>query len=114
MHRRRRRWQVLHATLPEVRDGRSTAEDEVHQASLVQRLRHALVSAVVTRKTTTGRRTAATGRVSGAMGAGLISRAWQPAAARSVAGGVATRNTFPGRRNGTPMRRPRNTWPRPE
>jgi len=42
IHRRRRRWQVLHATLPEVRDGRSTAEDDVHHASLVQRLRHAL------------------------------------------------------------------------
>ncbi|HZJ52608.1 MAG TPA: RNA polymerase sigma factor [Myxococcaceae bacterium] len=42
IHRRRRRWQVLHATLPEVGDGHSTAEDEVHRASLVQRLRRAL------------------------------------------------------------------------
>ncbi len=42
IHRRRRRWQVLHATLPEVHDAQPTAEDEVHRASLVQRLRHAL------------------------------------------------------------------------
>lgn len=42
IHRRRRRWQVLHATLPEVRDGHSTPEDEVHHASMVQRLRRAL------------------------------------------------------------------------
>lgn len=40
--RRRRKWQVLHATLPEVQDGRSTVEDELHRASLTQRLRHAL------------------------------------------------------------------------
>lgn len=42
IHRRRRRWQVLHATLPEVGDARSTPEDDVHRASLVQRLRRAL------------------------------------------------------------------------
>ena len=54
------------------------------------RLRHALVSTVVTRKTTTGEKTVAAGRISGALGAGLISRAWQPAAARTVAGGLTT------------------------
>ncbi len=42
IHRRRRRWQVPHASLPEVPDARSSAEDEVHRSSLVQRLRHAL------------------------------------------------------------------------
>jgi RNA polymerase sigma-70 factor, ECF subfamily len=42
IHRRRRRWQVLQGTLPEVRDARSTAEDDVHRASLVERLRRAL------------------------------------------------------------------------
>ncbi len=42
IHRRRRRWQILHGTLPEVRDARSTAEEDVHRASLVQRLRRAL------------------------------------------------------------------------
>jgi hypothetical protein len=42
------------------------------------RLRHALVSTVVTRKTTTGKKTVASGRISGAATAGL------------VAGGAAT------------------------
>jgi RNA polymerase sigma-70 factor (ECF subfamily) len=42
IHRRRRRWQILHGTLPEVGDARSTAEDDVHRASLGQRLRRAL------------------------------------------------------------------------
>ncbi len=42
IHRRRRRWQVLHGSLPEVHDARCSAEDEVHRSSLVQRLRHAL------------------------------------------------------------------------
>lgn len=60
------------------------------QRGFERRLQHALVSTVVTQKTTTGKRTPAAGRISGAMGSGLISRAWQPAAARSVAGGVAS------------------------
>jgi RNA polymerase sigma-70 factor (ECF subfamily) len=42
IHRRRRRWQILHATLPEVGDAHSSAEDDVDRASLVQRLRRAL------------------------------------------------------------------------
>ena len=42
IHRRRRRWQVLHGSLPEVHDGRSSAEEDVNRSSLVQRLRHAL------------------------------------------------------------------------
>jgi RNA polymerase sigma-70 factor (ECF subfamily) len=42
IHRRRRRWQVPHGTVPEVHDARSSAEDEVHRSSLVERLRHAL------------------------------------------------------------------------
>ena len=54
------------------------------------RLGHALASTVVTHKTTTGKKTVAAGRISGALGSGMISRAWQPAAARSVAGGAAT------------------------
>ena len=53
------------------------------------RLKHALVSTVVTRKTTTGRKTEASGRISGSMGGGLISSAWQPAGF-SAAGGVAS------------------------
>lgn len=53
------------------------------------RLRHALVSTVITRKTTTGRKTVASGRISGAVGSGIVASAWQPAGL-SVAGGAAT------------------------
>jgi RNA polymerase sigma-70 factor (ECF subfamily) len=42
IHRRRRRWQVPQASLPEVQDGATSAEDEVHRSSLVERLRRAL------------------------------------------------------------------------
>jgi hypothetical protein len=54
------------------------------------RLEHALVSTVITQKTTTGKKTVASGRISGAIGSGLISRAWQPAAARTVGAGFAS------------------------
>jgi hypothetical protein len=46
------------------------------------RMRHALVSTVVTRKTTTGRKTAATGKISGAAATGLI-------AGGAASGGIA-------------------------
>jgi hypothetical protein len=59
------------------------------ERGVLPRLRHALVSTVVTQKTTTGKKTVAAGRLSGAMGSGLISRAWQPAVARTVSGGLA-------------------------
>lgn len=59
-----------------------------------RRLRHALVSTVVTRKTTTGKRTAAAGKISGSMGAGLISRTWQPAALHTASSGFATGGTL--------------------
>lgn len=49
------------------------------------RLKYALLSTVVTRKTTTGVKTVSTGELSGAFGSGLISRAWQPASTRSIA-----------------------------
>jgi RNA polymerase sigma-70 factor (ECF subfamily) len=42
IHRRRARWQVPHASLPEVRDGSTSAEDEAHRAGLLERLRRAL------------------------------------------------------------------------
>ena len=47
------------------------------------RMKSALLATVVTRRTTTGKRTVAAGRVSGNLGAGLISRAWQPAGLRT-------------------------------
>ena len=74
------------------------------------RLRHALVSTVVTRKTTTGQKTVAAGHVSGAVGAGLISRLWQPAAFRTVAGGFATAGILLGATAGTNVAR--EFWPK--
>jgi hypothetical protein len=72
------------------------------------RLRHALVSTVVTRKTTTGKKTVAAGRISGAMGSGLISQAWMPAA--SVGSGVATGGITLGASAGANVAR--EFWPR--
>jgi hypothetical protein len=54
------------------------------------RLKYALLSSFVTRKTTTGQRTFAAGRVSGALGSGLVSRLWQPARLHTVTSGLAS------------------------
>ena len=54
------------------------------------RLRHALVSTVVARRTNGPGNTPAYGRISGAMSAGLISRLWHPARLRTVANGFET------------------------
>lgn len=54
------------------------------------RLKTALKSTVVTRKTTTGKRTLASGRLAGNMGSGMISRAWQPTRLRTFSSGAAT------------------------
>src|SRR5204863_7708930 len=70
------------------------------------RLRHALVSTVVTRKTTNGKKTVAAARISGAMGSGVISTAWAPAAA----GGVATGGISLGATAGANVAR--EFWPR--
>lgn len=51
------------------------------------RLRYALVSTVITRKTTTGKTTISTSEISGAFGSGLISRLWQPASLHTVSSG---------------------------
>jgi hypothetical protein len=54
------------------------------------RLRHALLATVITQKTTTGKKTLATGEISGAIGSGLISRLWQPASVRTVSAGFGS------------------------
>jgi len=54
------------------------------------RMKYALLSTVVTRKTTTGQRTVALGRISGAFGSGFISRLWMPASKHTVASGAST------------------------
>jgi hypothetical protein len=57
------------------------------------RLKHALLSTVVTRKTTTGKQTVALGRISGTVGSGFISRLWQPARLRTVSSGISSSGT---------------------
>ena len=74
------------------------------------RLEHALVSTVVTQKTTTGKKTVASGRISGAVGSGLISRAWQPAAARTVGAGFASAGVTLGAQAGANVAQ--EFWPR--
>lgn len=54
------------------------------------RLGAALMGTVVTRKTTTGKRTPAVGEISGAFGSGLLSRLWQPASVRTVGEGFSS------------------------
>lgn len=54
------------------------------------RLKYALLSTVITRKTTTGKKTFASGEVSGALGAGFISRLWQPARLHTFGSGIGS------------------------
>jgi hypothetical protein len=54
------------------------------------RLTYALTSTVITHKTTNGKKTVAAGRISGAMGSGFISRAWQPARLHTFSSGAAS------------------------
>jgi hypothetical protein len=75
------------------------------------RLRHAVKSTFIVPRT--GRRrgkTVALGRVSGAMGAGLISRAWQPASAAGLGAGVASGGISVGAEVGANVAR--EFWPR--
>lgn len=54
------------------------------------RLEHALLATVITRKTTTGEKTVAAGKISGAVGSGLVSRLWMPVRLRTVSSGLTT------------------------
>jgi hypothetical protein len=54
------------------------------------RLKDALLATVITRKTTSEKRTVAVGEISGAMGSGLISRLWQPASVRTIGHGFSS------------------------
>ncbi|HEY3840768.1 MAG TPA: hypothetical protein VGL72_29550 [Bryobacteraceae bacterium] len=74
------------------------------------RLEHALVSTVVTYKTTTGKRTVASGEISGAVGSGLVSRIWQPAAARSIGAGFGSAGISLGAQAGANV--VQEFWPR--
>lgn len=74
------------------------------------RLIYALQSSVITHKTTTGRRTVASGAISGTIGSGLISRLWQPASAHTVASGFSSAGISLGADAG--MNVVREFWPR--
>ncbi|HVW84995.1 MAG TPA: hypothetical protein VHB50_09950, partial [Bryobacteraceae bacterium] len=82
-----------------------------NQRGFGPRLRHALVSTVITRKTTTGRKTVSSGRISGAVGSGLIASAWEPAGF-SMAGGLASGGISLGADAGANVAR--EFWPRPK
>jgi len=54
------------------------------------RLKYALLSTIITRKTTTEQKTVAVGEISGAVGSGLISRLWQPKSVATIGHGFAS------------------------
>jgi hypothetical protein len=54
------------------------------------RLRHALLSTVIAKKKTTGQPTVASGRISGALAGGFVSRLWQPARLHTFSSGLTT------------------------
>lgn len=61
-----------------------------NQTGFGHRLRYALVSTVVTRKTTTQKRTPAIGEMSGIFGSAFISRLWHPAVYHTAASGFSS------------------------
>jgi hypothetical protein len=64
-----------------------------HKEGAKARLLYALASVVITHKRTTGARTVNAGELSGDIGAGLLSRLWQPASTRSFALGFSSAGT---------------------
>ena len=75
------------------------------------RMKYALKSTfIVPRTNRPGHKTVALGRISGNMGAGLISRAWQPASTAGVGAGVASGGIGLGADVG--MNMAREFWPR--
>jgi hypothetical protein len=73
------------------------------------RLQHALLSTVITRKTTTGKQTVASNKIAGAVGSGFISRLWQPARLHTVASGAESAGITLGVQAGTNV--VREFWP---
>lgn len=74
------------------------------------RMKYALVHTFVVPRTNRRGKTVALGRISGNMGAGLISRAWQPASAAGVGAGLASGGIGLGAEVG--MNMAREFWPR--
>lgn len=61
-----------------------------HLHGTLPRMKYALVSTFVVPRTNKPGKTVALGRISGSMGAGLISRAWQPASTAGLGAGIAS------------------------
>ena len=84
-----------------------------HRSNLhgtLPRMKYALVSTFIVPKTNRpGKKTVALGRISGNLGGGLISRAWQPASAAGVGAGLASGGIGLGAEVGVNMAR--EFWP---
>ncbi len=76
----------------------------------IPRLKYAVKSTFIVPKTNRRGKTVALGRVSGAMGAGVVSRAWQPASAAGLGAGVASGGIALGADVGANVAR--EFWPR--
>jgi hypothetical protein len=74
------------------------------------RMKYAAKSTFIVPRTNRPGKTVAIGRISGGMGAGMISRAWQPASAAGVGAGLATGGIAVGADVGANMAR--EFWPR--
>lgn len=74
------------------------------------RLGYAVKSTFIVPRTNKGGRTIAAGRLSGAIGAGVISRAWQPASAAGIGAGLASGGIILGADVGANVAR--EFWPR--
>jgi hypothetical protein len=74
--------------------GKALHEELTYEPSGQQRfgprLKYALLRTVVTRKTTTGKKTAAMGEIGGVVGSAAVSRLWQPVRLRTVASGASS------------------------
>jgi hypothetical protein len=74
------------------------------------RMKYALVHTFIVPRTNRPGKTVALGRISGNIGAGLISRAWQPASAAGIGAGLASGGIGVGAEVGANMAR--EFWPR--
>jgi hypothetical protein len=74
------------------------------------RMRYAMVSTFIVPRTNRPGKTVALGRISGSIGAGLISRTWQPASAAGLGAGFASGGISLGAEVGANMAR--EFWPR--
>ncbi len=80
-----------------------------HLHGTLPRMKYALVSTFVVPRTNKPGKTVALGRISGSMGAGLISRVWQPVSTAGLGAGIASGGISLGASVGLNMAR--EFWP---